>query len=68
MARTKKRSRSRSKTRTKSKKSYPTGAKAKEKIKEVMHEFKIHTLKTHDRPVTSRKRAIAIALSSARNA
>jgi Family of unknown function (DUF6496) len=48
----------------------PTGKKAKAKIETVMSEFKegaLHSGKS-GKPVTSRKQAVAIALSEARRA
>ena len=37
------------------------------KVKKVMHEFKVHTLKSSSgQPVTKRSQAVAIALSEAR--
>jgi hypothetical protein len=53
-------------SRSKSEKKYPTSAKARAKIKQFMHEFKEHKLKSHNRTITNRSQAIAIALSAAR--
>jgi hypothetical protein len=37
------------------------------KVKKVMHEFKVHTLKSSSgKPVTNKSQAVAIALSEAR--
>ena len=45
------------------------GEKAQEKVEKVMHEFKEGDLKTRGgRKVTSRKQAVAIGLSEARQA
>ena len=50
---------------------YPKGAKAQHKVHKVMKEFsqhKLHSGSKHGPVVTSRKQAIAIAISEARHA
>lgn len=61
--RSKSRSRSRSRSRPKPKTKVKTAAQ-KEKVHEVMHEFKHHELMSHDKPVENRD-LVAISLSEA---
>lgn len=59
------RARSRSKSRNKSSRIKLTSPAQKEKMHQVMHEFKVHQLKSHDEIVTDRPQAVAIGLHTA---